>query len=134
MNIKPIIPMTNTKATLRRHHGERFAVSDLGSCIITSFNYASQWIQSTGQVSIASSIHCSDPPSGMMTNAFSSVSSMPNTSGHSSTQLSQPIHSYVSMNTFLFKLNPPLLKIAKFLSGVFQDQKYKIHAHSKDAL
>ena len=67
-------------------------------------------MHSTGQDSIASSMQSSGPPSGRMTSAFSSSSLNAKTSEHSSTQLSQPIHSSVSIIT------PTHLRIHLFLT------------------
>ena len=67
-------------------------------------------MQSLGQFSMASSIHSSSP-SGSITPAFSVSLSKSNTSGQSSTQLSHPTHSSVSMYT-LFAIVLLLLGLA----------------------
>src|SRR4030042_4082433 len=61
----------------------------------------SQWIQETGQASMASSMHSTGPPSGLTTSDFSLSLSSLNTSGQTSSQLPQPMHSSSSTTTFL---------------------------------
>src|SRR4030065_242493 len=61
----------------------------------------SQWMQETGQASMASSMHSTEPPSGLTTSDFSLSLSSLNTSGQTSSQLPQPMHSSSSMTTFL---------------------------------
>src|SRR5512139_2982621 len=58
-------------------------------------------MQETGHASMASSMHSSGPPSGLMTSDFSLSLSSLKTSGHTSSQFPQPIHSSSSTTTFL---------------------------------